>query len=62
MLDETLIDCPYCGEAQTLLVDTSVGDACYTEDCQVCCQPMRVSVTLFHPDEAAVVRVQREDD
>ncbi len=62
MLDETIIDCPYCGEAQTLLVDASAGDARYIEDCQVCCQPMRVSVSLFHPDEPAVVQVAREDD
>jgi transcription elongation factor Elf1 len=38
------VSCPFCGEAITLLVDASAGAQSYIEDCQVCCQPMQVTV------------------
>jgi hypothetical protein len=37
--------CPYCGEPNEVSVDTGSGTAQEdVEDCQVCCQPWRVSV------------------
>ena len=39
------VQCPYCGESVTVSVDPGSGDdQSYVEDCQVCCQPWRVSV------------------
>ena len=38
--------CPYCGEPIDLILDTSVAHQTYIEDCQVCCRPMQVSVTV----------------
>jgi len=38
--------CPYCGETIELILDTSVEQQSYIEDCQVCCRPMIVSVTV----------------
>jgi hypothetical protein len=38
------VDCPSCGEAIELTVDTSVGEQSYYEDCPVCCRPMEVYV------------------
>ncbi len=46
MLPSTQIDCPYCGESIDLLVDDSAGDQQYIEDCQVCCRPIVVTVTV----------------
>jgi hypothetical protein len=44
MLETTAeVNCPYCGEAITLLLDLSVESQSYIEDCSVCCQPMNVS-------------------
>lgn len=43
-LAEHAIRCPWCGEPQTILVDTSVDRQEYVEDCQVCCQPMLLRV------------------
>ncbi|ASP40855.1 hypothetical protein CHH28_06940 [Bacterioplanes sanyensis] len=43
-LHEHAIDCPYCGEPMTILVDPSEPQQEYIEDCQICCQPMVVSV------------------
>jgi len=45
-LEETNIGCPYCGEAITILVDGSAGDQKYIEDCQVCCRPMDIYVSI----------------
>jgi cysteine-rich CPXCG protein len=44
MLETTAeVSCPYCGEMITLLLDLSVEEQAYIEDCSVCCQPMSVS-------------------
>ncbi len=43
-LTERRIGCPFCGESITILIDASAGSQQYTEDCQVCCQPILVSV------------------
>ncbi|HJP39010.1 MAG TPA: CPXCG motif-containing cysteine-rich protein [Gammaproteobacteria bacterium] len=40
--DATNISCPYCGEIITLVVDLSVAEQDYIEDCFVCCRPIRV--------------------
>lgn len=59
--DETEIDCPYCGERVHLLIDCSVGAQDYIEDCQICCRPMYLHVTV--DDEGLIqVDVRRDDD
>ena len=46
VVTEQPVSCPYCGEDITILVDQSLPDHEYIEDCQVCCRPivLRVSV------------------
>ena len=55
--------CPYCGKPIELLIDTSIAEQEYVEDCEVCCRPMVVScvVTQEFSDEA-LVSVRREDN
>lgn len=55
------IPCPYCGETITVFVDDSAGDQQYIEDCQVCCRPIEISVSV---DEDGVpdVRAWGQDD
>jgi hypothetical protein len=36
--------CPYCWESITMLLDSSVSKQTYIEDCEVCCNPIEVSV------------------
>jgi hypothetical protein len=37
--------CPYCNETIEIVIDPGGGSAQqYVEDCEVCCQPWRVSV------------------
>lgn len=43
LLDEAEVYCPYCGETITLVIDLSVEDQTYIEDCFVCCRPIRVT-------------------
>lgn len=45
-LVEKHIDCPYCGEPLEILVDDSLPQQRYVEDCQVCCRPMLLDVTI----------------
>jgi hypothetical protein len=36
------IQCPFCGQAFDLVVDTSVPSQRFTTDCEVCCHPFDV--------------------
>ena len=36
------IQCPFCGQAFELVVDTSVASQRFTTDCEVCCRPFEV--------------------
>jgi hypothetical protein len=50
-----VVSCPYCGEENEVSLDPGSGEVQdYVEDCQVCCQPWRVSVE-YGPDGSAVV-------
>jgi hypothetical protein len=55
------IQCPYCWESITILVDCSEDEQEYTEDCQVCCRPIIVSVQVGG-DGLPQVEVRSEDD
>lgn len=39
---ERNILCPYCGEAISIVLDISVEEQEYFEDCFVCCQPILI--------------------
>lgn len=41
---EVGINCPFCWEPVTILVDTSVEFQQYVEDCEVCCRPMELTI------------------
>lgn len=60
-LIEVEIQCQYCGEFISILIDLSEPEQRYIEDCQVCCRPIVIS---YHIDENEnlVVLVQREDE
>ena len=61
MLPSVDIQCPYCGETITVLVDDSAGEQHYIEDCQVCCRPISIAVT-FDVDGDPIVSANAEDD
>jgi len=55
------ISCPYCDESIEIVIDTSVNQQQYIEDCQVCCRPITVNVSIVEPDQV-IVNVSAEDD
>jgi hypothetical protein len=40
--------CPYCWESITMLLDLSVQDQSYVEDCEVCCNPISLHFRAEH--------------
>ena len=61
ILEERVIDCPYCAEFITINIDPTTGTDTYIEDCQVCCCPI-----VFHlstdPDGNIVDLVVRAEN
>lgn len=53
------IECPYCAEQITIRIDLSAGPQTYIEDCQVCCQPITLSVPITHEGESLEVTAER---
>lgn len=44
--EKTASYCPYCGESIELLIDCSIPEQEYIEDCQVCCRPIQIWATV----------------
>jgi hypothetical protein len=58
-VDETIVVvCPYCGEQVELFIEADVRGA-FTQDCEVCCNPWSVRVSLEDRDRS--VSVTRAD-
>lgn len=41
-----VVTCPYCWEQFQTQVDLTGGSSTYVEDCQVCCQPIELSLVV----------------
>ena len=61
ILKQENIRCPYCGEMIEVLIDCSVKQQRYIEDCQVCCRPITISVDI-DGNECAVTSVANENE
>lgn len=55
--DLTALSCPYCGASIQLITEPLDEAQDYIEDCEVCCQPMRVLVSA-----EGDIQLLREDD
>ena len=60
-LESQYIHCPYCGEPGEVLIDCSVSEQQYIEDCQVCCRPIVFQVNI-DADGAISLMVTNEND
>ena len=60
MLQEVAIECPSCGEASALEVETGIAEQSYFEDCPVCCRPMEVFVKC-RPGEILSLSITADD-
>lgn len=58
--ETVIVVCPYCGESVELLIDATLSHQKYFEDCEVCCQPMLVTIDATSEDP--IVDVRRENE
>ena len=58
MDDLFLVTCPYCGEQTEIFVEADTTGS-FVQDCEVCCNPWRVSVS--RDGDATDVQVSRAD-
>ncbi|MCF7559035.1 CPXCG motif-containing cysteine-rich protein [Sabulilitoribacter multivorans] len=49
-MEEYFFTCPYCWENISMLFDSSISSQSYIEDCEVCCNPIQVSVTFSNAE------------
>ena len=56
-----MISCPYCGETISILIDDPLADQQYIEDCQVCCRPIVLDVSIDVDGDIAV-RARSENE
>jgi hypothetical protein len=61
LLIETPIDCPYCGQGITLVIDSSQADQQIIEDCSVCCRPINLRISCS-PGELLAIEARREEE
>jgi hypothetical protein len=55
VLLDNKVYCPYCGATQWIEIDVSGGlRQQYIEDCQICCRPMDISVSIVDDTQAEV--------
>jgi len=60
LLETTSIQCPYCGEQVELVIDCSIGQQTYIEDCTVCCKPIVLTVSSVDETLSVVARHENE--
>lgn len=47
MQSNSYFNCAYCGESNVIFIDISAGlEQSYIEDCQVCCQPNVLYISI----------------
>ncbi len=62
MLEDTRVECPYCGESFDTVVDCSAGSQRYIEDCPVCCRPIELQAEVDGAGILIGLTAQRDDD
>jgi len=61
-IEEATLACPHCGEPIVMVLDLASGAQEYIEDCQVCCQPIEVILSIDHDQDDYHVELRREQD
>ena len=56
------VSCPYCGETIELLIDDSVPEQEYIEDCSVCCRPILIVQNIDELSGDMVIHVKHENE
>ncbi len=59
-MDEYFFQCPYCWENISMLLDSSIKNQQYIEDCEVCCNPIAVN-PVFENSELVSLNINSID-
>lgn len=59
-LASKIITCPYCGENFELIVDCSIPEQNYIEDCEVCCRPINLFVSVIDDEVSVIAKHENE--
>jgi hypothetical protein len=49
-----VVQCPYCAQSFEVLVDCSIEEQEYIEDCEVCCRPVQLVVRVSQEGNVTV--------
>jgi hypothetical protein len=60
--EELWVGCPYCGEMIEILVDISLGEQQYIEDCSVCCAPILMRTQVDAAGQFSHIDLKRDDE
>ncbi|MEE3233835.1 MAG: CPXCG motif-containing cysteine-rich protein [Candidatus Latescibacterota bacterium] len=60
-VEELEINCPYCGEFFSIVVECFVGNQSYIEDCYVCCRPVGLFMKIGEEGSVSV-EARRENE
>lgn len=45
---EHFFQCPHCWEEISMILDQSISNQTYIEDCEVCCNPIEINPVFEH--------------
>lgn len=49
-MEEQFFQCPYCWQKISILLDPSIAQQNFIEDCEVCCRPIEINVGFDRQD------------
>ena len=50
---EHFFTCPHCWQTVSMILDLSIEEQSYVEDCEVCCNPIQINYTAENFDLTA---------
>ncbi len=56
-MEEKYIQCPHCWERISMLIDFSVDEQSYVEDCEICCNPLEIKVLI---EDGQVISIEAD--
>jgi len=45
-MEEYFFQCPFCWETISMLIDKSISEQSYIEDCEICCNPIHINLQI----------------
>ncbi len=55
-MKEHFFQCPYCWETVSMLFDSSIDNQDYIEDCEVCCNPIKIHL-VYNNSELILLNI-----